>query len=182
MTDIQDEVRAPVIGFEELIKDLNNMSEAGIVMVLASRLEQSLEWILEGHMIEMPKDVRDKLFEGYGPLHSFSAKIDLCFAFGFITREQRKTLLNIKQIRNVFAHSDVLMHFEHADFQANKKLAGNPLRVSERAYREAVSKCAGELQAESERLMLVRAVRQYSATKKHSGAASAPNDSTPKEE
>ncbi|MHC2298213.1 hypothetical protein [Rhizobium mongolense] len=157
----KDESGAPLISMGKLIKDLEQMSQAGIVMVLAARLEQSLEWILEGNMVPMPKEVRGKLFEGYGPLHSFSAKIDLCFAFGHITKDQRKTLLYIKAIRNFFAHSDDIVHFEHEDFQSSTKLKANPLKVNEQTYRASVKALAGELQQEINKAFLIKAVRYH---------------------
>lgn len=45
-----------------------------------------------------------RLFDGYGPLGSFSAKIDIAYALGIITEQIFNDLKTIKDIRNEFAH------------------------------------------------------------------------------
>ena len=47
----------------------------------------------------------DELFNGFGPLSSFSNRIECAFAFGFITLQQKNTLNFIKKVRNHFAHT-----------------------------------------------------------------------------
>lgn len=113
-------------------------------------------------MVNLKNDVRDKLFTGYGPLASFSAKIDMAFALGLIDAEQRKTLNHVRHIRNVFAHADELLHFNHPSFVGNKKLNGNPLKESEDAFNAATMKFVDEVKPSLETAALVRALHNRS--------------------
>ena len=53
----------------------------------------------------MIPSVPGEIFSAYGPLGSFSAKIDLCFYFGFLSQGEYSELHRIRRIRNEFAHS-----------------------------------------------------------------------------
>jgi hypothetical protein len=44
------------------------------------------------------------MFKGYGPLATFSAKIELAYLMGVISAQERRDLLIIKDVRNEFAH------------------------------------------------------------------------------
>lgn len=46
----------------------------------------------------------DELFNGYGPLSSFSGKINCAFAFKIIDESVHRDLDYIRKIRNHFAH------------------------------------------------------------------------------
>jgi DNA-binding MltR family transcriptional regulator len=46
-----------------------------------------------------------KLFEGFGPLSTFSAKIEFAFALGLLPRHVHTDLRTIKKVRNLFAHA-----------------------------------------------------------------------------
>jgi DNA-binding MltR family transcriptional regulator len=51
------------------------------------------------------KNMIAKVFEGKGPLSTFSAKIDVCTGLGNLLPDARHDLLVINKIRNEFAHS-----------------------------------------------------------------------------
>jgi len=60
----------------------------------------------------------DGLFSTYAPLATFSAKISICFAFGFIDEPTFRDLEVIRKIRNRFAHDyDSREFFDAATFQ-----------------------------------------------------------------
>ena len=123
--------------FVSTITTLGQHAQAGRVMAFAAVVELDLERLLEAHMPALSKNLRAKLFEAYGPISTFSAKIDLCYAFGFITQDQHKTLTSIKAIRNKFAHAHTLIHFDHESV-VNLPQA-SPLNTSEEKYIEACS-------------------------------------------
>ncbi len=52
------------------------------------------------------------LFDGYGPLSAFSAKIDLSYALSILDRTSYNDLTVVRKIRNDFAHSIDLIDFE----------------------------------------------------------------------
>lgn len=108
-------------------------------------------------MPNLPKELKDKLYKGYGPLSTFSAKIDTAFALGLVTSEVNKTLNAVKIIRNAFAHSDEILTFEHEKIQ---KLKGAlPLRSSMNTFLDECSKCAGNLQKELDKQFFIKVLR-----------------------
>lgn len=145
--------------------ELAKRTHATTALVISSRLEQALMWILEGHMPNLSNRLGERLFEGYGPLGSFSAKIDLAFALGFISKDDRQRLHAVRSIRNEFAHSrDGKLDFESkkmanlvAALPKPKQLYTSNLHLFLRATEE----CADALQAILDRLGLARAVREY---------------------
>jgi hypothetical protein len=103
----------------EFIKHLEQLTHAGIAMVCASRLEVGVESRLQNQMPNLSGRLKPRLFDGYGPLSSFSAKIEVAFALGFITEMERRYLHAIRDIRNQFAHStNPNLSFDHDEIRA----------------------------------------------------------------
>src|SRR5690242_15442703 len=71
-------------------------------IVGAAQLDYLLEQVLRHHMIAKPEE---SLFGAYGPLSSFSAKIDLAKSLGILTKGEASDLHRVRKIRNTFAHS-----------------------------------------------------------------------------
>lgn len=95
----------------QLIKNLGDAmirtdrrTHAGLVMAMAAALEDDLERCLLVQMSSLSKRHQERLFRGYGPLSTFSAKIDVAFAFEIIDHGTLAELNKIKEIRNRFAH------------------------------------------------------------------------------
>jgi DNA-binding MltR family transcriptional regulator len=53
----------------------------------------------------MVPEVPPEIFSAYGPLGSFSAKIDMSYCLGFISNGDHAELHRVRRIRNEFAHS-----------------------------------------------------------------------------
>jgi len=45
-----------------------------------------------------------KVFDGNGPLSTFSSKIDLCYRLGLISKDEYRVMHVVRSIRNQFAH------------------------------------------------------------------------------
>ena len=89
-------------------------THASTAMILSARLDNKLRRILEGNMPRLSGRLKKRLFENYGPLNSFSAKIDLAFALGHILEDEYRILHATRDIRNAFAHTnDFNLHFDH---------------------------------------------------------------------
>jgi len=71
-------------------------------IVGAALLDHLLEQVLRHHMIGKPEE---SLFGAYGPLSSFSAKIDIAKSLGILTAGESADLHRVRKIRNAFAHS-----------------------------------------------------------------------------
>ncbi|WP_050475973.1 MltR family transcriptional regulator [Herbaspirillum rhizosphaerae] len=99
------------------IDQLNNMvpafnkeSDRGAAILAGSFLEHYLGLFLRSHTVE--KAVADKLFGSMGPLATFSQRIAIAYAFGFIDKEAFANLEQIRKIRNHFAHNPINATFD----------------------------------------------------------------------
>lgn len=82
-------------------------SDRGCVILSAALLDEALEELLRSVCREIPQDIKatvDPLFQGYAPLATFSAKIQLSFALGILPRALRDKIEIIRRLRNDFAH------------------------------------------------------------------------------
>jgi len=85
-------------------------TDRGRSLVAASLIEEMLEEVLRGYMLE---GVASKsLFDGpNAPLSTFSAKSNASRALGLISGSEYQDIEAVRKIRNAFAHS-VLVSFE----------------------------------------------------------------------
>ncbi|MFZ1430127.1 MAG: hypothetical protein WAS21_25555 [Geminicoccaceae bacterium] len=67
-------------------------------------VEDSLQAAIQRRMRPQSADEIDRLFDGQGPLSTFSAKIMVGYAISAIGPEQKRALTSIKEVRNAFAH------------------------------------------------------------------------------
>lgn len=93
-------------------------SQASLLLMTVSTIESRLEVVLLATMRpNLSNTMRESLFKNYGPLSSFSAKIDLAYAWEKIDEETRDDLRVLKEIRNQFAHSPMLRHVNDAEME-----------------------------------------------------------------
>jgi DNA-binding MltR family transcriptional regulator len=97
---------------------IRKRTHAQTVIVGAAILEQTLLDALIAKMQPLSKTLKDRLFEGYGPLNSFSSKVDLSYALHIITKDIYDDLTTIRKIRNAFAHSVSLINFDSREIRA----------------------------------------------------------------
>jgi hypothetical protein len=85
-------------------------TDQGVALVSAAYLGEELRMLLEKMFVHSPKTIH-ALFEGAGPLATFSSRIDLAFAVGLLSQEPHRLLHLIRKIRNDFAHQHHEMSF-----------------------------------------------------------------------
>jgi DNA-binding MltR family transcriptional regulator len=102
---------APTIDFDTMIDEVMKGAHTSQVIWAAALLDDALEQIIADRMPNMSNRFHEKLFEGYGPFATFSAKIDVAYAMNFIAVEMRTDLLHIKAVRNEFAHATKRLDF-----------------------------------------------------------------------
>jgi DNA-binding MltR family transcriptional regulator len=91
---------------------LRKESERGSAIVCAALLDESLREIIKAKLVALSKK-KDELFDGgNSPLESASAKIDLAYRIGLISRDEKSSFHLIRKIRNKFAHSSEEIHFD----------------------------------------------------------------------
>jgi DNA-binding MltR family transcriptional regulator len=82
-------------------------SDRGCVILGAALMDEALEELLRSVCRQTPSDIKanvDPLFQGYAPLATFSARIQVAFALGILPRGLRDKIEIIRRLRNDFAH------------------------------------------------------------------------------
>ena len=112
---------------KDLTQRIGRQTHAGAAMLVGAALDRTLEDALTIRMVQLNREMRDKLFGEYGTLRNFSAKIDLAFALGLVDRQNYKSLTAIRKCRNLFAHSRDLLSFESSDIRSLLELSTEKL-------------------------------------------------------
>jgi hypothetical protein len=107
---------------EDTIRYLVKHMDSAFALMMAGGLEANLEDMLLVACRPLSNTMRAKIFDGYGPLSQFSAKIDIAYIFELIDKTTYDDLRAIKDIRNKFAHttSYVLFSNEHVDRECQR--------------------------------------------------------------
>lgn len=95
--------------FKKVIKAIEQMfplSQAAMAIFMSQLVENILEDSLTSKLTISSNNFKNQLFEGYGPLSTFTAKIDMVRALEIVDEETYNTLRIIKSIRNEVAHPD----------------------------------------------------------------------------
>lgn len=126
---------------------------ASMAIWLSARIEDELRDFIISRMVRSNRDSRKRLFEGYGPLSSFSAKIEIAYAFGMLTDIERSYMLAIKAIRNKFAHSSGGLTFDSPAFdELFAKLPGSFTQTVRREiYIEIAVRCLASMDGQKVR-------------------------------
>ena len=85
-------------------------SDRAAAILAASYLEEALGDYIKSFLVE--DSSIEGMFEGYGSLSSFSARIEIAFALGLVTKRMRDDLNFIRKIRNFFAHHPTETSFQ----------------------------------------------------------------------
>lgn len=88
--------------------ELEKESDRGAAIIAGSyaelALENAIKSVLKNRQIKKDVALFDRLFDGYAPFATFSAKIDLSCALGLLSEKDYGDLHIIRAIRNAFAH------------------------------------------------------------------------------
>ena len=96
-------------------KTVHAETDRGRALVTAAFLDETLKRLLMARISvggNKKKKFVQPLFDIFGPLSSFSAKIRICYAIGLISETVADDLDAIRRIRNEFAHSLIERSFE----------------------------------------------------------------------
>jgi DNA-binding MltR family transcriptional regulator len=92
---------------KDLLKSFVDHMLSSDVLSFTGKLDTALKMALLEKMRPISKRLKARLFDGYGPLSTFSAKIDMAFAFSILDEDLYADLQVIRQVRNMFAHPAV---------------------------------------------------------------------------
>jgi DNA-binding MltR family transcriptional regulator len=108
-----DDMFSPsVLRHFEIRAEIEAQSDRAAALVAAAYLEERLREAIRAlftdavvQVKESGQTVESRLFEGTGPLATFSAKISIALALGLVGPESLRELHLIRKIRNEFAHN-----------------------------------------------------------------------------
>ena len=86
-------------------------SDRGAAILASAQFEEWLRERLKSQFVELSKDLDKGIFDGYGPLSTFAAKVDIAYALGLFDEATRNGLHTIRRIRNKFAHASKPLYF-----------------------------------------------------------------------
>jgi hypothetical protein len=132
-------------------------ADTSYIIVAATALERLLEQALLSKMRELSDSRYKDLFTGHGPLATFSAKIEICYALGIIAGELVADFHAIRAIRNAFAHADGVLNFSSRQLARLKGWGG---RADRRAlFDERILACTKALDSFTESALFVQALQ-----------------------
>jgi DNA-binding MltR family transcriptional regulator len=113
---------------DELFEALSRESDRGLILVSASYLDEALERLLRARFLiehKKSKSMIDPLFNTFGPLSTFSAKIKVSYAIDLIEKWVYRDFEILRKLRNEFAHSIGPAVFDSAEVvKLTEKLVG----------------------------------------------------------
>jgi hypothetical protein len=147
-----------------IIEEMKLHTDTATAVVLVSRVEDWLGAAIKAKMREdLSAKLKERLFQGYGPLSTFSAKIDFAYALSMVETDIYNDLRAIKDIRNKFAHSKEVVHFQSEELApAIQKLTGwtkesKPIDLFMERCKECVEACKPFIKL----AVLAEAVKNY---------------------
>ena len=102
---IKDDTDSNIIG------EIYHQTDRGAVLIAAAYLDERLADALKARTIRNKK-IEDRIYKGFGPLATFSAKINLGLLLGIYGPDVHRLLRTVKDIRNTFAHRSEPLNFE----------------------------------------------------------------------
>jgi hypothetical protein len=96
--------------YNDFQKNYEGESDRSVAILASSFIEEALGKNIRLKLVDAPEVSR--LFEGYAPLATFAAKIDMSLALGLIPTHTHEDLRTIKRLRNIFAHKPDAVNFE----------------------------------------------------------------------
>ena len=103
--------------YAETLNEIKKQRDRGAAIIAASVLEDHLLAAIQSRL-HRNDTIESKIFKGYGPLASFSAKIDLGFLLGLYSSTSHKQIHRIREIRNEFAHNLAPLSFNSQRIKA----------------------------------------------------------------
>lgn len=114
----------------KVLNDSTEMPDQALALLDATMVERMLERVILSRMTRLRRTQRLELFDGLGPLSSFSAKIKIAHALAILGPKAVKDFEIIKEVRNAFAHSFHPLTFARKEIAAYCDRLYAPQRVS----------------------------------------------------
>jgi len=90
----------------------HRMGHTSVVVAAAAILDQELERAIKTKMPALSGNLAKKIFEDFGALSSFSAKIDVAHALDITSEFIHVELGKVRKMRNMFSHSEKILSLD----------------------------------------------------------------------
>ena len=87
-----------------LIDELQRETDRGMALLGAAFLDECLKNLLRAYFVD-DHAAQKKLFDPFGPLGTFDARISTAYLLGLLSKTERTDFETLKKIRNEFAHN-----------------------------------------------------------------------------
>jgi hypothetical protein len=107
-----------IVDNNEVVKAINDLSrnaEAGTALVTVAVIDEWLLNLLLAAMRQLPRSIAERIFGSNRPLYDIAPKADIAFAFNLIDEQTLNNLRSVKKVRDLFAHTRDLIHFNSPD-------------------------------------------------------------------
>ncbi|MDR4307190.1 hypothetical protein IHQ68_11225 [Chelatococcus sambhunathii] len=92
-----------------MMEDLVNLPHRSHVIVAATFLDNALQAAISASFTNKS----DAIFDNRGNLSSFFSKINIAWAMGLISKDEKEDIDTIRLLRNAFAHGPLNMDFDY---------------------------------------------------------------------
>lgn len=102
--DLEEAAKASAARINELFLE----SDRGCAILCAAQLDGELKELHRQHIVSVARPAESllsDLFENFGPLSTFSARIKIAYCFGLISEADYRDLELMRRVRNAAAHS-----------------------------------------------------------------------------
>jgi DNA-binding MltR family transcriptional regulator len=103
------------------LKELDTDGPRGTIVLGHALIEDAMRSAIAFHMRTLGEEEYNQLFRGTSPLSSMSAMTRVAFAFKIIGTKVRDDLDRLRELRNAFAHAQVILTFESEPVLAQLK-------------------------------------------------------------
>jgi hypothetical protein len=91
---------------------MDDPNDRAAILMGAALIENVLRTVIQNRMIELSETEQENLFGRDAPLSSFSGLIRIGYAFGYFDDVVKRDLDRLREIRNIFAHSQRAIGFQ----------------------------------------------------------------------
>jgi DNA-binding MltR family transcriptional regulator len=134
----------PRVSLQKLVQTVGALSQSATVLVACAVLDTELERALKANMRPASKAIYSRIFNGYGPLSTFSSKVDLAYLLDITTDSVHHNLMIVKDIRNKFAHTSVVLTLD-SDIVHKYFKELNRASTSKKSNTDIFIECADEV-------------------------------------
>ncbi|QOF76074.1 MltR family transcriptional regulator [Variovorax sp. 38R] len=96
---------------QRLLGTVDSADDRTCALVLAANLDNRLRELLIAHFLPVDGSKKEEIFEGNGPLSTFSSRITVANLCGLLSEAEHHDLNLIRKIRNFFAHEEENLNF-----------------------------------------------------------------------